>query len=66
MSDSKFDSCAIHAHVTLLQEGACTVLSRRMIGMTGSPVDCHEIHAAARLPYQRVTLKLRRGIMHAM
>jgi hypothetical protein len=23
-SDSEFDSCAIHAHVTLLREGACT------------------------------------------
>ena len=23
-SDSEFDSCAIHAHVTLYREGACT------------------------------------------
>jgi hypothetical protein len=23
-SDGEFDSCAIHAHVTLLQEGTCT------------------------------------------
>jgi hypothetical protein len=34
--------------------------------MTGSPVDRREIYAAARLPYQGVTLRFRRGIMHAM
>jgi hypothetical protein len=28
--------------------------------MTSSPVNCHEIHAATRLPYQRVTLRFRR------
>jgi hypothetical protein len=41
---------------------------RWMIGMrmTSSLVDRYEIHVAARLPSQRVPLKLRRGIIHAM
>jgi len=34
--------------------------------MTGSPVNRLEIHAAARLPYQGVTLRFRTRIMHAM
>ncbi|CZS98234.1 uncharacterized protein RCO7_14475 [Rhynchosporium graminicola] len=34
--------------------------------MTSSPVDDHEIHAAARLPYKGVTLRFRTGIMHAI
>jgi hypothetical protein len=34
--------------------------------MTSSPVNRHEIYVAARLPYQRVILRLRRGIMHTM
>ena len=32
-----------------------------MIGITGSPVDRLEIHAAARLPYQGVTLRFKRS-----
>lgn len=65
-SDSEFDSCAIYAYVTLLWEGACPVLSWRIIRMTSSLIDCHEIYVAVRLSYQRVILKLRRGIIHAI
>jgi len=31
-SDSEFNSCAFHAHVTLLREGAVPVLSQRLVG----------------------------------
>ena len=37
-----------------------------MIRMTSSPVDCHKIYVATRLPYQRVTLRFRRGIIYTM
>ena len=58
-SDGEFDSCAIYAHVTLLREGACTADD-------WNKDNRHKIHAAARLHYQRVPLKLGRGIMHAI
>ncbi len=41
-------------------KGLVPVLSRRMIGMTGSRVDRCEIHKAVGLPYQMVVLRLRR------
>jgi hypothetical protein len=31
-SDSEFDYCAFHAHMTVLREGAVPVLSQRLVG----------------------------------
>ncbi len=49
-SDSELDSCAIHAYVTLLREGACIMAILPaiywLVMIASRSVDRHKIHAA--------------------